>query len=137
MLTALLLPLALLVLITLGAILLIARDKDFVTYLLAVMLFSFTCVAIHDVVVRGIEHKKIMETQDALQAVAKGKDAPFEATGFSARRLIDGRVLLSFTRPHAEDGERFFFVDVILPPMTAKDLTPILEDRQWQEKKEK
>ena len=128
MLTALLLPLALLVLISLGAILLIARDKDFVPYLLAVMLFSVTCMAIQAIVVRGIEHKKIMETQEALQRLAKSKDTPFEATGFTVRRLLDGRVLISFTRPRAEDRDRFFFVDVILSPRQAELVKGIIRE---------
>ncbi len=130
MFTALLLPLALLVLITLGAILLIARDKDFLTYLLAVMLFSFTCVAIHDVVVRGIEHKKIMETQQALQDAAAGKGIPFEATGYVAKRMMDGRILLSFTRHHAEDKSRMLFVDVILSPGQFENVKPLLDERK-------
>ena len=110
--------------------------KDVVSFLTIALLFTLILWAVLSISTRYIEHKKIMETQRVFQETAQGRQTPFEATGFSLKRMTDGRLLLSFTRPHAEDSERFFFVDVILPPKTASDLTPILEERQWQEKKE-
>lgn len=110
--------------------------KDFVHFLIVVLLVLLIGWVVFSISTRYIEHKKIMETQQVLQEVAQGRETPFEATGFILKRMTDGRLLLSFTRPHAEDGDRFFFVDVILPPKKAKLVTPIIEDRQWQEKKE-
>lgn len=111
--------------------------KDIIPGLVVFLLVTMICFEVVSIASRYSEHKKIMETQRVFQETAQGRQTPFEATGYSLKRMTDGRLLLSFLRPHAEDSERFFFVDVILPPKTAKDLTPILEDRQWQEKKEK
>ena len=109
--------------------------KDIIPVLVVVLLVLFVCDEVVRIATNFIEHKKIMQTQQVFQDTAQGRQTPFEATGFSLKRRTDGRLLLSFTRPHAEDSERFFFVDVILPSKTANDLTPILEERQWQEKK--
>ncbi len=123
--------------VLLGAsVLLFWLKKDVASFLTIALLFTLILWAVLSISTRYIEHKKIMETQRVFQETVQGRQTPFEATGYSLKRMTDGRLLLSFTRPHAEDSERFFFVDVILPPKTAKDLTPILEDRQWQEKKE-
>lgn len=123
--------------VLLGAsILLFWLKKDVASFLTIALLFTLILWAVLSISTRYVEHKKIMETQRMFQETAQGRQTPFAATGYSIKRMTDGRLLLSFTRPHAEDSERFFFVDVILPPKTAKDLTPILEDRQWQEKKE-
>ncbi len=121
----------------LGAIGLLFRlKKDVASFLTIALLFTLILWAVLSISTRYVEHRKFMETNQVLQESAQGRQTPFEATGFSLKRMTDGRLLLSFTRPHAEDSERFFFVDVILPPKTATDLTPILEGRQWQEKKE-
>ena len=123
--------------VLLGAsVLLFWLKKDVASFLTIALLFTLILWAVLSISTRYIEHKKIMETQRVFQETVQGRQTPFEATGYSLKRMTDGRLLLSFLRPHAEDSERFFFVDVILPPKTAKDLTPILEDRQWQEKKE-
>lgn len=110
--------------------------KNASNLLFVVLLFLMIGWTVLAISTRHIEHKKIMETQRIIQETTQGRNSPFEATGYILKRMTDGRLLLSFTRPHAEDSERFFFVDVILPPKIANDLTPILEDRQWQEKKE-
>ena len=123
--------------VLLGAsVLLFWLKKDVASFLTIALLFTLILWAVLSISTRYVEHRKFMETYQVLQDTAQGRNSPFEATGFSLKRMTDGRLLLSFTRPHAEDSERFFFVDVILPPKTATDLTPILEERQWQEKKE-
>ena len=123
--------------VLLGAIGLLFRlKKDVASFLTIALLFTLILWAVLSISTRYVEHRKFMETNQVLQETAQGRQTHFEATGFSLKRMTDGRLLLSFTRPHAEDGDRFFFVDVILPPKTASHLTPILEERQWQEKKE-
>lgn len=100
---------------------------DIIPFLVVVLLVLFVCGEFLRIATDFIEHKKIMQTQQLFQDTAQGRQTPFVATGYSLKRMADGRLRLSFTRPHAEDSERFFFVDVILPPKKANDLTPILE----------
>lgn len=57
-----------------------------------------------------------LEQQENIKALAVRRPEPFEATGFSATRMKDDRIMLTFTRPHPELSNRELLVDVILSP---------------------
>lgn len=57
-----------------------------------------------------------LEQQENIKALAAKRPDPFEATGFSAKRMKDDRIMVTFKRPHPELSDREFVVDVILSP---------------------
>lgn len=57
-----------------------------------------------------------LKQQENIQALAAKRPDPFEATGFSVKRMKDDRIMVTFTRPHPELSDRELLIDVILSP---------------------
>ena len=81
-------------------------------------------------ITRGREgHAKVMQTQEVIQASVL-RSVPFEATGFTATRMKDDRIMLSFTRPHPEIKDRELIVDVILSPENFEYVSKFVRERE-------
>ena len=87
-------------------------------------------------IIRGrAEHAKIMQTQEVIQAHAL-RTGPFEATGFTATRMKDDRIMLSFTRPHSEIKDRELIFDVILSPENFEYVSKFVRKREAKEEQQ-
>ena len=71
---------------------------------------------VYSIVTRYTEHQEIMESQRKIQKAMDYTMRPFEATGFSLKRMEDDRIMISFTRENPNDKDRFYVTDVILSP---------------------
>lgn len=57
-----------------------------------------------------------LEHQENIKVLMARRPDPFEATGFSVKRMKDDRIMVTFTRPHPELSDRELLIDVILSP---------------------
>lgn len=84
--------------------------------LIIVMLLANITTTIRKHLIDMQVQRGFLEQQENIKALAARRPDPFEATGFSAKRMKDDRILLTFTRPHPELSDRELLVDVILSP---------------------
>lgn len=84
--------------------------------LIAMMLIVNITTTIKNHLIYMKVQRGFLEQQENIKALAARRPDPFEATGFSAKRMKDDRILLTFTRPHPELSDRELLVDVILSP---------------------
>ena len=114
-----------------------AADVIFITLgVLLLIMILLDIVSSGYSIIRGrAEHAKIMQTQEIIQASAL-RTGPFEATGFTATRMKDDRIMLSFTKPHAEIKDRELIVDVILSPENFEYVSKFVRAREAKEKQQ-
>lgn len=108
-----------------------AGDIIFITLgaLLLIMILLDIASSVCSLIRGRAEHAKIMQTQEIIQASAL-RTGPFEATGFAATRMKDDRIMLSFTKPHAEIKDRELIVDVILSPESFEYVSKFVRKRE-------